>query len=711
MSRIKEPGNRRQEASRGAHATVREYQRKILDTGFTTAATIPGPGILSALPADVHGFAGRAADLARLDLLRARQAPVAVLTGPAGVGKTALAVHWAHRVAASFPDGALFVDLNGFSPTPVTAATALAGFLRALGEQAEEIPADVAARAARYRAHLAGRRTLIVLDDAASTGQVRHLLPGVPGCLVLVTSRDRLTGLSPLPLAPLSEDDAVGVLTAATSGHRTDDVDDLRALADRCARLPGALRIAAARAVEDPRTSLSALTADLRDDVVAWSSRALPPDAARLLRLLGTHPGSDFRTAAAAALADLPTVTTRRLLAVLVRAHLLDQVAPDRYRHPGTPTTDMAAARRVLRWYLDSLRTTPGFFDQEERNLRAAVDLAADLRLDDLAWLLAATLAPAYAHHHRIGDWLATSETGLRAARLLDDQRAEALLLESLGRAHARAAHLAEAIRYESCALDIHLRLGDRDGRLATTNAIGLVHLRAHDLAEAHTRFDETARLADDLDSDFWRGMAMTGTAHVHLESERYAEAYGLLTRALDGHRRLGLVACAGDTLRGLSHAQRGLGRPDVAHDLVEEALELAREHANLTWEAHWLVECGHVLIALDDLPGALVAFQRAAMLHRCHGDRSREATAHDGTGTVYRLMGRRDDAGDFHRLAVAAFQDTGERWLLALALDHLAQAVPAEAEQHWRESADLLEAFPDPRATRRWHEITTRIG
>jgi tetratricopeptide (TPR) repeat protein len=336
------------------------------------------------------------------------------------------------------------------------------------------------------------------------------------------------------------------------------------------------------------------------------------------------------------------------------------------------------------------------------------VDLAADLRLHDLTWLLAATLAPVYAHHHRVGDWLATSETGLRATRLLDDQRAEALLLESLGRAHERAAHLAEAIRHQSSALDIHLRLGDHEGRLATTNAIGLVHLRAHDLAEAYARFDETAQLAD---SDFWRTMAMTGTAHVHLESERYAEAHGLLSRALAGHRRLGLVACEGETLRGISHAQRGLGRPDVARDLVEEALELARAHANLTWEAHGLVECGHVLTALDDLPGALVAFQRAAMLHRCHGDRSREASAHDGTGIVYRLMGRRNDAGDFHRLAVAAFQDTGERWPLALALDHLAQAVPAEADQHWRASADLLEAFPDPPATRRWHEITTRIG
>jgi hypothetical protein len=122
-------------------------------------------------------------------------------------------------------------------------------------------------------------------------------------------------------------------------------------------------------------------------------------------------------------------------------------------------------------------------------------------------------------------------------------------------------------------------------------------------------------------------------------------------------------------------------------------------------------VEYGHVRIALDDLPGALTAFQRAAVLHRRLGDRSREARAHDGTGTVYRLMGRPDDAADFHRLAVAVFRDTGEPWPLALALDHLAQAVPEESEQHWRESADLLAAFPDPRATRLRHEISARLG
>jgi tetratricopeptide (TPR) repeat protein len=644
----------------------------------------------------------------------------------------------------------------------------------------EEIPSDVESRAALYRSRLAGRRVLIVLDNAATTSQVRQLLPGVPGCLVLVTSRSRLSGLvardgaQPLPLKLLSEDDAVGLLSAVTSGHRTgDDLQDLRELAKLCARLPLALRIAAERAISRPWTAMADLIADLRDEsglwdaltadeddesdavrtVFAWSYRALPPDAGRLFRFLGLHPGPDFRTAAAAALGELPASTTRRLLDALVGANLLEQLAPDRFqfhdllrlyaldqaRTEESPQTYLDAVRRVVLWYLHSLRAVAAFlapeagrlevpgpadavsfdnhraahswFEHEERNLRTAVSFADELGIHDLAWLLAASLYPVYANRNQVDHWLATSEVGLGAARQLADQEAEAVLLESLGKAHAQSTHLAEAIRYQSSALEIHERLGNLDGRITSTNAIGLVHLRAHELADARTRFDETARLADELDSPYWRGVAMNNLANVHLELENFDEARELLEHALDIQRQRGRIAYSGDTRRGLSHAYRGLGHPDVAHDHIEQALELARDHANVAWEAFWLVEYGHVRIALDDLPGALTAFQRAAVLHRRLGDRSREARAHDGTGTVYRLMGRPDDAADFHRLAVAVFRDTGEPWPLALALDHLAQAVPEESEQHWRESADLLAAFPDPRATRLRHEISARLG
>ena len=744
------------------------------------------PGPPRQLPADVRGFVNRADDLERLDLLlseeHANATTVCVIAGTAGVGKTSLAVHWAHRVAASFPDGQLYVNLRGYDPgPPVTAAEALERFLRALGAPADEIPTDVESRAAMYRSRLAGRRVLVVLDNAATTSQVRHLMPGVPGCLVLVTSRSRLSGLVardgavPLPLRLLSEDDAVELLSTVTSRHRADDdLRDLRELAKLCARLPLALRIAAERAISRPWTAMGDLIADLRDEsglwdaltaedddesdavrtVFAWSYRALPPDAGRLFRFLGLHPGPDFCTAAAAAIGGLRPATTRRLLDTLVGAHLLEQVDLDRFqfhdllrlyaldqaRTEEPSEIYLEAVRRIVLWYLHSLRHAMAFlapeaarldfpghpveavrhddyrsahawFEREERNLRAAVGFVGDLGIHDLTWLLAASLYPVYAHRNQVDQWLATSEAGLNAARQLGDQKGEAVLLVSLGKAHAQAVHLAEAIRYQTAALEIHSRTGDLAGRITSTNAIGLVHLRAHDLRAALSRFDETARLAEDLDSPYWRGVATNNSANVHLELERFDEAYRLLVHALDIHRRLGQTANEGDTLRGLSHAYRGLGRPDVAREHIEQALALARGHSNVAWEAHWLVEHGHVLVALDDLPGALTSFQHAAVLHRRLGDRSREAWAHDGTGTVYRLMGRPDDAADFHRLAVTVFRDTGERWPLALTLDHLAQAVPAEAERHWREAEGLLAAFPDPHATRRREEIRTRLG
>ncbi|GAB1512708.1 ATP-binding protein [Actinophytocola sp. KF-1] len=736
------------------------------------------------LPADVRGFVNRAPDLERLDLLlseeHANATAVCVIAGTAGVGKTSLAVHWAHRVAGAFPDGQLYVNLRGYDPgPPVTAAEALERFLRALGARAEEIPRDVESRAALYRSRLAGRRVLVVLDNAATTSQVRQLMPGVPGCLVLVTTRGRLSGLvardgaDPLPLTLLSEDDAVELLSTITSRHRTgDDLRDLRELAKLCARLPLALRIAAERAISRPWTSMGELVADLRDEsglwdaltaedddesdavrtVFAWSYRALPPEAGRLFRFLGLHPGPDFCTAAAAAIGALPTATTRRLLDTLVGAHLLEQLDPDRFqfhdllrlyaldqaRAEEPSASYLDAVRRVVLWYLHSLRhalaflapeaadlDVPGpadgvrhedypaahaWFSREQRNLRTAVGFAGDLGIHDLTWLLAASLYPVYANRNQVDHWLATSEVGLTAARQLGDERAEAVLLESLGKAHAQAVHLDEAIRYQTGALEVHTRTGDLVGRITSTNAIGLVHLRAHDLRDALTRFGETARLAEELDSHHWRAVAMNNTANVHLELERFDEAHGLLVAALDIYRRLGQTGFEGDALRGLSHAHRGLGRPAAARARIEEALDLARGHSNVAWEAHWLVEHGRVLIELNDLPGALVSLQHAAVLHRRLGDRSREAWAHDGTGTVYRLMDRPDDAADFHRLAVTVFRDTGERWPLALALDHLARAAPAEAERHWRESAALLTAFPDPHAVRLLREIRTRL-
>jgi transcriptional regulator with XRE-family HTH domain len=316
------------------------------------------------LPAAVGCFTGRADELAVLnELLTARPADTAsaavfisAIGGTPGVGKTALANQWAHQVAAQFPDGQLYVDLRGYDPgQPVAAEEALAGFLSALGVPGPQIPADTASRAAAYRSLLAGRRVLILLDNARSAEQVRPLLPGEPGCIVVVTSRDMLAGLVArdgarrilLDVLPLA--DAVTLLRSLV-GPRVDAEPEAAArLAGLGCRLPLALRVAAELAIARPAMSLAALAAELdhpkRLDaleaggdpatavraVFSWSYRHLSPGAARAFRLAALHPGRDFEARAFAALTGTGQQAATRILAELACASLLHPVGNARY--------------------------------------------------------------------------------------------------------------------------------------------------------------------------------------------------------------------------------------------------------------------------------------------------------------------------------------------------------------------------------------------
>jgi len=314
------------------------------------------------LPAPVRHFVGRQPELAALSALldcdTTPAAPViSAIGGTAGVGKTALAVHWAHRVANRFPDGQLYVNLRGYDPDQrIPAADALAGFLRALGGPGEQIPLEPDERAARYRSLLAGRRMLIVLDNARTVEQVRPLLPGDSACAVVVTSRDALAGLiardgaARLELDLLPLEDALEVLGELIGDRAAADPDATRRLAACCARLPLALRVAAelanARAavplatlaselaVEQDRLDLLNADGDARTDVRAvfsWSYRHLDAAAARAFRLAGLHPGPDFEVYAAAALTGTTRAQAGRLLGQLARAHLIQPAAPGRH--------------------------------------------------------------------------------------------------------------------------------------------------------------------------------------------------------------------------------------------------------------------------------------------------------------------------------------------------------------------------------------------
>lgn len=329
--------------------------------GEVLARTLPNP-VPAQLPPGVRDFIGRCGELAQLDTILASRQPTAVaisaLSGTAGVGKTALAIHWAHRVSDQFPDGQLYIDLRGFGPggSAMSPVEALREFVEAFGIPPQRIPRSVGGLVSLYRSLLGGRRVLVVLDNARDAEQVRPLLPGAPGCLVVVTSRTELTslvaaeGAHPLTLDLLTTSEARELLE-----HRIDQsrcpvaphaLDEVVA---RCARLPLALAIAAARAGAHPRLPVAALADQLRESkcsldafnggdaatdiraVFSWSYHTLSTDAAQLFRLLGVHPGPDIAAPAAASLTGRTPAEIRLLLEELGRAHLVTERTRGRY--------------------------------------------------------------------------------------------------------------------------------------------------------------------------------------------------------------------------------------------------------------------------------------------------------------------------------------------------------------------------------------------
>ena len=331
----------------------------------SAALAVPVP---AQLPPAVAVLTGRDAELASLDAIAPRvarggavedaTAVIAAITGTAGVGKTALALHWAHRAREQFPDGQLYANLRGFDPSRPAAepGQALRGFLDAFAVPQERIPASLDAQAGLYRSLLAGKRVLVVLDNARDAAQVRPLLPGSPGCLALVTSRDNLTALAAtdgarlLALDRLAAPGARDLLVSRLGpGRIAGEPEAADEIIERCARLPLALTIVAARAAAKPDFPLAVTAAELSQAtavldpfdggdvctdiraVFSWSYRALGPDAARLFRLLALHPGPDMTVGAAASLAGIAPNRARALLAELTRGHLLTEHCPGRY--------------------------------------------------------------------------------------------------------------------------------------------------------------------------------------------------------------------------------------------------------------------------------------------------------------------------------------------------------------------------------------------
>jgi tetratricopeptide (TPR) repeat protein len=706
------------------------------------------------LPSDVEGFTGREAELAELDYLLPVTAPpgrgvphgpvvVSAVAGTAGVGKTALAVRWAHRVADSFPDGQLYVNLRGYDPgQPMTAAQALAGFLRSLGVQDAGIPLEEAERAARYRSLLAGKRVLVLLDNAATAEQVRSLLPGAPSVMVLVTSRDALAGLVARDGAHRLDLDVLPVADAATLLHsligaRADaDPAATLMLAGQCARLPLALRVAAELAVARPDMPLAGLVAELAREgerlalldvggdpraavasVFSWSYRHLPPDAARMFRLLGLHPGADWDRYAAAALADATAARAGQLLDSLARAHLIQPAGAGRYSlhdllrayaaglavSRDDDQARLAALTRLFDYYLAACAAAMDHLAPAERPRRPdpppkptpLPDL--DDRETAVAWLDGemATLTEVAAHtagHGWPGHTIRLAATlwrylcsgrhtegitihthVLNAARDCGDRAAQAGALTSLGVHHYNQSRYEQAADCHQRALPIARATGDR---LTQARALGNLALVFDVLGRDEAAFDSSRRalaLFRELGDRHGEARALTDLGGRYLWRGRYKVAASHLGRALAQSREIGARDIEAYALHKLGEAYDHQGRYQQAADHQQQALAVGREIGYRTIEAFALTSLGHIRHRQGHYDQAAEHHQQALSLFRQIGFRSMEAEALNGAGETLLATGQPSQARDCHTKALDITRKIGHRGGQALALTRLA--------------------------------------
>ena len=728
---------------------LRRLHQQILaaDTGLdwrTAHGTAAGPdspalpGPLQAapvpreLPADVDAFTGRAGELAQLDRLltawsqAARQRPqgagpaavvICAVAGSAGVGKTALAAHWAHRVRDAFPDGQLCVNLRGYDPgEPVAAADALAGFLRALGVAGRDIPADLDERAARYRSMLDGRRMLVLLDNAASAEQVSPLLPGSPSCFVVVTSRDSLAGLVArhgarrLDLDLLRPADAVALLRALIGARVDADPSAAATLAAQCARLPLALRVAAEFAAARPGLTLAELVEELAGErrrldlldaggdprtavrgVFSWSYRHLPAAAARMFRQIGLHPGPDLDAYAAAALAAATLDRARDLLGVLARAHLIHPARPGRYGMHDllrAYAADLAATQDAAE---NAAGTAGGngqaaltrLFDYYLAAAAAAMDVLVPVERDRRPRIRPpATPVPPVADHAAALAWLDAERATLVAVSGHTAGRgwpSHAAHLSSIVRRYLETGgHYTDAVTIHSRARRVAADAGDLAAEAQALNNLGLISTRMGQYLQAGQHLRQSMALFSTAGDRSGAACALTNLAFAQWRQGRYAEAALHCQQALALFREIGERASEAHGLNSLGLIEWQQGRYPQAAGHFHQALTLFRAFGDRSNEAHALGNLGMVSGRLGSCSRAAGQLKQALALLREVGDRSGAASVLTDLGSVACRQGHYQEAARHHQQALALFREIGERTGEAEALNGLGEVLLA---------------------------------
>lgn len=721
----------------------------LLDEPASATAGCPAPAVPRELPSEARHFTGRTQELKELtrlldpDLRGTPQAVViSAIGGAAGVGKTALAVHWAHQVAHHFADGQLYVDLRGYDPgLPMSAADALARFLRALGVPIQDIPAEVDERAARYRSLLAGRRLLIVLDNAGSADQVRPLLPGTPGCVAVVTSRSALTGLiardgaERLELDVLTMPDAVGLLRSLIGSRVDADPLAAQALAAQCSRLPLALRVAAELTAARPDASLAWLVDELADqkrkldlldagedcrssvrDVFSWSYQHLDTAAAQAFRLLALPPGPEYDQYAVAALTGTTKERASRALAVLARAHLIYATAPGRY-----------GMHDLLRAYADELTTAVDgederrsaltrLFDHYLHTAAAAIDslFPAETRRPQVP--VSASPAPCVTDPAAARAWLDAQRANLVAvcvhAAASGWPGHATDLSATLARYLDNGGHFPEAVTIHTHARDIARRTGDRAAEAAALSNLGPTAWWQGRYQQAADHLQDALALHRQVGDAIGEARALSNLGMVDDQQGRYESAASFYRRSLALSRQAGDRNSEAYALANLGVIERRLDHPGTAARYIQQGLFLFRQGGNRSAQSSALAALGDVELQQGHPGQAADHYQQSIALCRELGDLAGETTALNGLGEAFRMAERPGDARAQHAAALALAAQIGHKHEQARAHDGLASSYAASGDidrsrSHWREALTLYVGLGAPEAD----QVRTRLA
>ncbi len=680
-------------------------------------ASGPAPLIPRQLPPATEHFTGRLGELVRLDrLLResdtAMPVVISAVNGMGGIGKTTLAVYWAHQARDSFPDGELYVDLQGFHPSgrPVTADDALGRFLTVLGVPEERMPTALDGRVALYRTLMAERAMLVLLDNARDADHIRPLLPAAPRCRVLITSRSRLSGLAVhegvqrISLETLALRDAIRLLRRTIGQRAAAEPGATAALAELCARHPLSLRIVAERIGGDDDTTVTDAVAQLSVDanrlsalavedddsaairaVFGWSYKTLAPPARRLFRLLGLHDGPDITLGACSALADLAEKDCAPLLARLIELHLAEEPRPGRYRVHDllrlfareraveeVPEDERTAAiARLVGWYLHSACAARVALDPHLPPLEppAATFAAAAAGFDDkspaLGWYdverpnLVAAAFLAHAHGLNVHGW----QLPIALFPFFDRRK----FFEDWVATHKTGAECARLA-------------GDAEAEGKVLCNLGSAYRPLRRFAEAVECYERVGEL---FRSTGWRlgeGKVLGNLAAMYTDAGQFPEAVSSGLAALDVFRELdddwGQALC----LSNLGNVYAQLDEFDEAMRMQAESLELFRRLEDPRGAGRAVNGLGTALARLGQPEQALPHLKESVEIFAEVGDHHEHANALVGLAEAYTALGRPAQAAQCLRAAGDLFTMLGEHWMVAELRPLLEAAEAADA-------------------------------